>query len=87
MGEYTLTAEAPAENSEVYTEAEVTVTEKTDGQAPETAGAEQTEASEAVAASNTAGSGGISVGIVIVIVVMAMIIAVLATILVMSKKK
>lgn len=89
-GEYTLTAEAPAENNEVYTEAEVTVTGGTDEQAPETTKAEQTDAAETAAANNSANtekSGGLSIGVVIVIVVMAMIIAVLATVLVMSKKK
>lgn len=89
-GEYTLTVETPAENSEVYTEAEETVSDEKDEQVPETTKAEQTEAAGTTAASNSDSaekSGGISVGVVVVIVVMAMIIAVLATILIMSRGK
>lgn len=88
-GEYTLTAEVPSENNEIYTEAaeETPVEEETTTAAEQTeeAPAETKEASAAV--SSESSSGGLSVGIVIVMVVMAMIIAVLATILVMSKKK
>lgn len=93
-GEYTLTVETPAENSEVYTEAGETVSDAEDEQVPETTKAEQTEAAETIAVNNSANnsnnaekSGGMSVGVVIVIVVMAMIIAVLATILIMSRGK
>lgn len=91
-GEYTVTAEMPAENDEVYSEtaeteapAEITETEKSAAETILTV----TEASAEAAAQNApeSGSGGMSVGVVIVIVVMAVIIAVLATILVMSKKK
>lgn len=89
-GEYTLTVEVPAENNEVYTEAEEIVTDEADEHILETTKVEQTEAAETTAANsanNTEKTGGMSVGVVIVIVVMAMIIAVLATVLVMSKKK
>lgn len=95
-GEYTLSAEAPAENKDTYSEpqTEAAVSEKSEADAAEDS--DETEApseTEAVpAAAETQApvqnqSGGISVGIVIVIVVMAMIIAVLATIIVMNSKK
>ncbi|MBD5144511.1 MAG: leucine-rich repeat domain-containing protein [Ruminococcus sp.] len=90
-GEYSLKAEVSAENSETY-EAAAAETEKADNDEPQTEASEE----EAVPAqgqtdtqpvqSQSAQSGGLSVGVVIVIVVMAMIIAVLATVLVMMKK-
>lgn len=88
-GEYTLTAEAPAENNEVY--AETTETEST-AETTETEKPAEETSTESSTENNSAdspekASGGLSVGVVIVIVVMAVIIAVLATILAMSKRK
>ena len=96
-GEYTLTAEAPAENNDSYPDAPETeaasVTEASPN--PNEDEAEAPDASTGSTASDEAApvsgsvqpSGGLSVGVVIVIVVMAMIIAVLATVLIMSRKK
>lgn len=83
-GEYTLTAETPAENKEVYTEITVTEQPEETAASPES---EETSAETTAESSPEKSSGGLSVGVVIVIVVMAMIIAVLATVIVMSKKK
>lgn len=89
-GEYELTVEVPAENSEKYDE---TTAAETEEEVPETTSAterrEETPAETTAAAENNSvnNSGGMSVGVVVVIVVMAMIIAVLATVLIMSKKK
>lgn len=83
-GEYTLTVETPAENSEVYTETAETEEQEETTASPET---EETSAETTAASSPEKSSGGLSVGVVAVIVVMAVIIAVLATVLVMSKKK
>lgn len=91
-GEYTLTAEVPAENSEIYAETvktdSVQETEKNESEASQTESESdnvfsETEANDAPAEK----SGGLSAGVVIIIVVMAMIIAVLATILIMSRNK
>lgn len=74
-----------AEETAVETEAEEKETEAvTDDSADEEA--TTSEETKAVSAESSE-AGGISVGVVIVIVIMAMIIAVLATILIMTKKK
>ena len=86
-GEYTLTAEAPKENNDSYPD-----TPETEAAAAEAA-QDESEASDTspeavpVSADVQQSSGGLGVGVVIVIVIMAMIIAVLATVLVMSRKK
>lgn len=86
-GEYTLTAEAPKENNDSYPD--TPATEAVAAEAPQ----DDSEASDTspeaapVSAEVQQSSGGLGVGVVIVIVVMAMIIAVLATVLVMSRKK
>ena len=87
-GEYTITAETPAENNEVYTEAaaETSQTDETTAAKTEETAAETSSENNSENSSENS-SGGLSVGVVAVIVVMAVIIAVLATVLVMSKKK
>lgn len=83
-------AETEAEKEETETETEEKKPEKaetkvvTDGSADEEV--TTSEETEDVSAEPSE-TGGISVGVVVVIVIMAMVIAVLATILVMTKKK
>ena len=89
-GEYTLIAEAPAENNDVYPDAPKTSAAAAE-EAPEEAPQDESETSAASpeaepVSAEAQTSGGLSVGVVIVIVVMAMIIAVLATVLFMSRK-
>lgn len=81
-GEYSLKADVPSENGDIYPETSAP-------SAPENTSAETSSDPDAAAADAPAQSRteGLSVGIVIVIVVMAMIIAVLATILIMNSKK
>lgn len=82
--------ESEKAETEAATEAKEKETEKaeteavTDGSADEEA---TTSEETAAVSAEPSEAGGISVGVVIVIVIMAMIIAVLATILVMTKKK
>ena len=99
-GEYTLSVGEPAavttaaEKKEAETEAEkaeeAEKTEKAETEVSADNSAEEevttSEETEAVSAAPS-NAGGISVGVVVVIVIMAMIIAVLATILVMTRKK
>jgi len=88
-GEYSLSADLPADEQYETEAVETTVTTAA-SEADETAAV----TSETTAAATTSAqqaqqtqSGGLSVGVVIVIVVMAMIIAVLATVLVLTRKK
>lgn len=91
-GEYSLTAEVPEENNDVYeTEASEAETEAAaeSSEAETNTEAEESSVTEKAAeagSENVQQSGGLGVGVVIVIVVMAMIIAVLATVLIMTKK-
>ncbi|MCH5349302.1 MAG: leucine-rich repeat domain-containing protein [Oscillospiraceae bacterium] len=93
-GEYTLTAEAPAESNDAYPETEAAAAEDAaDAITENTPANTEAEAASAAPAAGTVSaevqqsSGGLSIGVVIVIVVMAMIIAVLATVLVMVSRK
>ncbi len=86
-GEYTLAAEAPAENAEVYEETEKkTESAETSAEPDRSETSAENAESEPAAAASAQPSGGLSVGVVIVIVAMAVVIAVLATILVMTRK-
>lgn len=92
-GEYTAPAipegavtEAAKPQEESTPETEVSETEETEIITSEETTASETETTEPAQSTSVQNSGGLSVGVVIVIVVMAMVIAVLATILVMSRK-
>ncbi|MGN1100907.1 MAG: leucine-rich repeat domain-containing protein [Huintestinicola sp.] len=92
-GEYTAPAipegtvtEAAKPQEETTAETEAEEAKETEVSAAEESTAAETEASEPAQAASAQNSGGLSVGVVIVIVAMAMVIAVLATILVMTKK-
>ncbi len=94
-GEYTLSAGEPAETGTPETAAEEKETEvAADDKKEEKTEADNASADEEVttseetedASAEPSEAGGMSVGVVVVIVIMAMIIAVLATILVMTKK-
>lgn len=91
-GEYSLSAEVPAENAEKYPETSMTENEEDPSEetASETSADTETEkAAETADSSDSSANSdsGLSIGVVIVIVVMAVIIAVLATILVINSKK
>lgn len=94
-GEYSLKAEVSEENNAAYddTSPASDTPEAETGTASAADTAEQTETTaEAVPAAQTSQQaqavqqGGLSIGVVIVIVIMAAVIAVLATVLVMTKK-
>lgn len=89
-GEYSLTAEISEENNETYETAQTEAASSAVTDAAEES-SEATEAEAVPAQAQTeqpaqVQSGGLSVGVVIVIVIMAAVIAVLATVLVMTKK-
>ncbi len=88
-GEYSLKAEIPEENSAAYDDtyptADVSET-VTEEQAADTGAAESAAVPAQAQPVQTIQQGGLSIGVVIVIVIMAAVIAVLATVLVMTKK-
>lgn len=92
IGEYSLKAEVSEENNAAYDD-KYTASDNSEAETGTASAAdtgEQTETTaEAVPAAQqvqTVQQGGLSIGVVIVIVIMASVIAVLATILVMTKK-
>lgn len=89
-GEYSLKAEVSAENSETYETEPAETSLSAEISSAEESSAEETSDTAAVPAQaqseQPAQSGGLGVGVVIVIVVMAVIIAVLATVLIMTRK-
>lgn len=87
-GEYKLEAAVPEENNEAYETAAPTETAAPPEASSEASGisAEETVPTEESGAAEAAETSGLGVGVVIVIVIMAVIIAVLATILVMTRK-
>lgn len=92
-GEYTAPSipegtvtEAPKPQEEAVPETEEAETTAEEAEETEVTTTAESKASEPAQSTSAQSSGGLSVGVVIVIVAMAMVIAVLATILVMTKK-